>query len=58
MFVCLFVCLYVCSITYKRMIPKSSNLVQEMILGCTKCNGFEVERSKVKVIGSIRAFLE
>jgi len=50
--VCLFVCLFVRSITQKRMIPKcNSNLMysrSDMVLG--------VERSKVKVTGSISAF--
>ena len=53
--VCLFVCLFV-RITQKRMIRKCSNLVQEMTLDILEVVWFGVERSKVKVTGSINPF--
>jgi len=47
--VCLSVCLFFRSITQKRMIPKCSNLVYEMILGYPRSNtvlGFKGQRSR------------
>jgi len=56
LFVCLSVCLFLRRITYKRMIPKFSNLVREWPWNIPEMMWFGVERSKVKVTGSINAF--